>query len=75
MLIGVELTKWLLLGWCISLCCFLTLPNNLFFTQITKQSINYGCREEVTEPILELCVVVEINPAQIIEERAEEVVI
>jgi hypothetical protein len=29
------------LGSCISLCCFLTLPNNLFFTQIIKQSINY----------------------------------
>jgi hypothetical protein len=29
------------LGWCISLCGFLTLPNNLFFTQIIKQSINY----------------------------------
>jgi hypothetical protein len=30
-----------ILGWCISSCGFLTLPNNLFFTQIIKQSINY----------------------------------
>jgi hypothetical protein len=29
-----------MLGWCISSCGFLTLPNNLFFTQIIKQSIN-----------------------------------
>jgi hypothetical protein len=29
------------LGWCISSSGFLTLPNNLFFTQIIKQSINY----------------------------------
>jgi hypothetical protein len=29
------------LGWCISSCSFLTLSNNLFFTQIIKQSINY----------------------------------
>jgi hypothetical protein len=29
------------LGWCISSCGFLTLPDNLFFTQIIKQSINY----------------------------------
>jgi hypothetical protein len=29
-----------LLGWCISACGFLTLSNNLFSTQIIKQSIN-----------------------------------
>jgi hypothetical protein len=29
------------LGWCISSCCSLTLQNNLFFTQIIKQSTNY----------------------------------
>jgi hypothetical protein len=29
------------LGWCINSCGFLTLPNNLYFTQIIKQSINY----------------------------------
>jgi hypothetical protein len=77
------------LGWCISSCGILTLANNLFVTQIIKQSINYifSCiihhclptfgqvidptlveirpfgREEVVEPILELSVVVEGNPA------------
>jgi hypothetical protein len=30
-----------ILGWCISSCGFLTLPNNLFSTQVIKQSINY----------------------------------
>jgi hypothetical protein len=90
-----------LLGWCISSCDILTLPNNVFFTQIIKQPIKYvffsiihDClppfgqvfdptleeiprfgREEVVEPILELRVVVEGNPAQIFGERAEEVVI
>jgi hypothetical protein len=89
-----------LLGWCIGSCGSLTLPNNLFFTQIIKPSINYlfssvthDCpatfgqvfdptleeirrfgREEVEE-ILELSVVVEGNSAQIVRERAEEVVI
>jgi hypothetical protein len=29
------------LGWCINSCEFLRLPNNSFFTQIIKQSINY----------------------------------
>jgi hypothetical protein len=29
------------LSWCIRSCGFLTLPNNLFFIQIIKQSINY----------------------------------
>jgi hypothetical protein len=77
------------------------LLNNLFFTQIIKQSINYvfssiihDClptfgqvfdptleeigrfdREEVVEAILELSVVAERNSAQIVRERAEEVVI
>jgi hypothetical protein len=30
-----------ILGWCTGSCSSLTLPNNLFFTQIIKQSINY----------------------------------
>jgi hypothetical protein len=29
------------LGWCISSCGFLTTKNNLFFTRIVKQAINY----------------------------------
>jgi hypothetical protein len=29
------------LGWCINSFGFMTLPNNLFFTQIIKQSNNY----------------------------------
>jgi hypothetical protein len=30
-----------ILVWCISSCGLLTLPNNVFFTQIIKQSIYY----------------------------------
>jgi hypothetical protein len=80
---------------------FLTRPNNLFFTHVIKQSINYifssvihDCfptfgqvfhptleeirrfaRDEIFEPVLELSIVVEGNSAQIVGERAEEVVI
>jgi hypothetical protein len=32
----------IVLGWCISSCGVLTLPNNLFFTQIIQQSIIYS---------------------------------
>jgi hypothetical protein len=90
-----------LLGWCISSCGSLTLKNNLFFTQIIKQSINnvffsiiHDClstfgqvsdasleeirrfgREEVIDPLLELSIIVEENSAQIVGERAEEVII
>jgi hypothetical protein len=97
----MVISAYIMLGWCISSCGFLTLRNNLFFTQIIKQSINYvftsiirDClptfekdfdptlkeirrfgREEIVEPILELSVVVEGNSAQIVGERAEEVVI
>jgi hypothetical protein len=74
---------------------FLTLPNNLFLTQIIKQSINcvfsiiHDCLPtsgQVFDPMLEeirrfgrqgvveLSVVVERNSAQIVGERAEEVV-
>jgi hypothetical protein len=52
-----------ILGWCISSCGFITLPNNLFFTQIVKQSINYlfspiihdclSTLEQVFDPTLE----------------------
>jgi hypothetical protein len=36
---GADYIK--VLGWCISPCGFLMLPNNLFFTQIMKESLNY----------------------------------
>jgi hypothetical protein len=88
-------------AWCINSCGSLTLLNNLFFTQIIKQSINYVFpsiihdslptarqvfdptleeigrfgREDFVELILGLSVFVEGNSAQIVGERAEEVVI
>jgi hypothetical protein len=39
----------------------------------TLEKIHPFCREEIVEPILELGVVVEGNSAQIVGERAEEV--